>query len=324
MAIDVSVVFLQYNPIYEKVIASLYSLIMQQDVDFEIIVSDDGSNEDYFDNIEGFFKKYNFKNFQLKKNKNNLGIVKNYLSAVEITKGKYIFGNSPGDIMVNEYALRDYVRFANKHKASCLFARAIYYEKTESQSFVVRSVIPNPPKPRAYSWYFPQSFGKFAFYNGGFILGSVFLRKKEYALKYFSDISKTAKYVEDNTSAFLSLMSNEKIIFYDKVILWYETGGTRPKDVQRWWDSACERDFEQTWAKVKKQYVGDSLFDFHDDSKSKVMRFTKHPILFFYHILFNKIMKTASKTDASKKEEKAINQYYNNITMLITNSEITL
>ena len=60
--VDVSVVFVQYNPDFKKTLLSLYALINQKDVNFEIIIADDGSKRDYFQEIRSFFQKHNFTN----------------------------------------------------------------------------------------------------------------------------------------------------------------------------------------------------------------------------------------------------------------------
>ena len=97
--IEVSVVFVQYNPDLTKILLSLYALIHQKEISFEIIVSDDGSKEDYFEEIERFFKNNDFSNYYLRKNHQNVGIVKNILLASEIANGRYIYINSPGDVL---------------------------------------------------------------------------------------------------------------------------------------------------------------------------------------------------------------------------------
>ena len=49
---QISVVVLTYNPDSEKLLATLRSVICQQDVDYEVILSDDGSVDNRFDLAE--------------------------------------------------------------------------------------------------------------------------------------------------------------------------------------------------------------------------------------------------------------------------------
>ena len=308
MQIDVSIVFVQYNPVYIKVMRSLYSLISQKGIDFEIVVVDDGSKEDYFDRIKCFFIKNGFSNYILHKNPNNLGTVKNYLSGIKLASGKFIFGNSPGDILAYDYALKDYYTFAIKHHSKCLFAEAIYY-RTKNSSVEVFSTDSNPPKPQMHNWYLPKIFGKYSLFCGNCILGSVFLRQKEYAEKYILAISETAKYVEDNTSALLIVMDGERITFFNKAILWYETGSTRPKEVEEWWEFAMKEDFNNTHELIQEKYASDPMFDFTDLRKNRYERVLKHPLLFSIKTIYNKAF-SKKTTIASKEVEEKLNSYF--------------
>ena len=53
----VSVVVLMYNPIPEKLWLTLNSIINQEKVDLEIVIGDDGSENNLFDAIEEYMKK---------------------------------------------------------------------------------------------------------------------------------------------------------------------------------------------------------------------------------------------------------------------------
>lgn len=315
MKYDISIVFLQYNPISEKLISSLYSLINQKGIDFEIIITDDGSQEDYFDKIKVFFERYHFTNYLLHKNHDNLGIVKNYLSGVEFAQGEYVFGNSPGDVLANCYALRDYYNFAQKHSAKCLFAEAAYYEKVNDK-YIVKSCYMDPPQPKAYEWFMPRCFGKIGLFCEQPILGAVFLRKKEYVEKYFSIISETSKYVEDNTSALYSVMDGEKIVYFNKLVLWYETGSTKSTEVNTWWDKALAEDFSNTKKLVKDIFGKDPLYDFYGGKNSKTMNVIKHPVLYLEGRIFNCFF-PQKKTQANKEIEYEINNYMQNISKII-------
>lgn len=315
MSMDISVVFCQYNPDYEKVIQSLYSLISQKEINFEIIIADDGSIDDCFDRIESFFKKNKFENYLLHKNPVNIGIVKNYLSGIELAQGKYIFMNSPGDIFVNDYVLRDYFQFAAKHNADCLFADAVYYSEKDGVC-TVKSFTTNPPKPQCYYWFMPQCIGKSALFRGRKILGAVFLRKKEYALKYISEITSISKYVEDYPSSLLSVMDGKKIVYYEKVILWYDSGTSRSKEENERWHSIIGKDIDEANLMIKKRYASDPLHDFYDQSKNKIARKLRHPILLIVNFIYDTLF-FEKKTMASKEVEDEINNYFDYISKMI-------
>ena len=62
---QVSIIICNYNPDLLKFERTVRAAIRQKEVDFEIIVTDDGSTNDYFDEINTIFEKYNFNNSQI-------------------------------------------------------------------------------------------------------------------------------------------------------------------------------------------------------------------------------------------------------------------
>ena len=58
---DVSALVVCYKPNLKKLIMTLKSLIYQKDVCMQIVIADDGSEIDHFDEIKAFFAEINFK-----------------------------------------------------------------------------------------------------------------------------------------------------------------------------------------------------------------------------------------------------------------------
>ena len=68
---DVSVLVLTYNAIYEKLLDTVKSILMQNGVDLEIIIADDGSSHKEFDKLSEFFKSYGFTEYVIIENEKN-------------------------------------------------------------------------------------------------------------------------------------------------------------------------------------------------------------------------------------------------------------
>ena len=272
--IQVSVVFVQYNSDLEKVLLSLYALVQQKGINFEIIIADDASEKDNFCEIEKFFKSCNFSHYHLFKNKSNVGTVQNLINGMEISKGEYIFANSPGDILREENTLSDYYHFASKHKAECCFANLLQYEK-QDDTYSIKSVPVAPFKPSAYNWYMPKTIGQYALFAGHCLAGPAFLRKREYALKYFTMVAPKVKYVEDFSSSYCSIMAGERIIYFDREILWYESGNTKSAEVSQWWSDAVNKDMEAARELTRQAYPNNRLYDFSDATQNKYLRTIK-------------------------------------------------
>lgn len=64
--------------------------------DYEIVVSDDGSEENCFDKIEAYFTAHQFANYTLIPHEKNQGTVKNLIDGLAKAKGKYVRDFGPG------------------------------------------------------------------------------------------------------------------------------------------------------------------------------------------------------------------------------------
>lgn len=83
MSYEISVVVIQYNPIWEKLMYTLQSILQQTEIRYEIVIADDGSRDKYFDKTIDFFKEKKFCDYQIVDNTKNQGTVKNVLSGLK-------------------------------------------------------------------------------------------------------------------------------------------------------------------------------------------------------------------------------------------------
>lgn len=117
-----SIVILCWND--EKVIYDAISSIYQNArIDFEVIVSDNGSDEGC---VEGIRKKFSYPNLRVVENRANLGFAKGNNAGIEQACGEYILILNP-DTVIHENALDTLVRFADQHPEGGAFGcRAVY------------------------------------------------------------------------------------------------------------------------------------------------------------------------------------------------------
>ena len=66
-----SVLMLTYNSSWDKTRQTLYSVLVQKDVSFEIIIADDGSEENNFEKIRDYLAAWNFAAYSLVANERN-------------------------------------------------------------------------------------------------------------------------------------------------------------------------------------------------------------------------------------------------------------
>lgn len=91
-----TVLIVTYHPDWKKLLVTLDSVMAQTFKDYEIVVSDDGSEENCFDKIEAYFTAYQFANYTLIPHEKNQGTVKNLIDGLAKAKGKYVRDFGPG------------------------------------------------------------------------------------------------------------------------------------------------------------------------------------------------------------------------------------
>lgn len=213
---DFSVIVCCYNPNIEKLKKTIISIEKQQNVDFDIIISDDGSKFKYENEIKEWAKINDFGNIKYNFLKENVGTVKNLISAFEVSNGKYIKVISPGDYLFNENSLKKYKVEFEKKGYSLLFSRAVYYNE--------QGEILNLRAPQLGS---TERGGKHlktnVCFSMDFLLGASMACKREMK-KYLDEISGTVRLMEDFPLSYLALMNGEKVGFIKDYMIWYEHG----------------------------------------------------------------------------------------------------
>lgn len=101
-----TVLIVTYHPDWKKLLVTLDSIMAQTFKDYEIVVSDDGSEENCFDKIEAYFAAHQFANYTLISHEKNQGTVKNLIDGLAKAKGKYVRDFGPGDAFYNEHTLQ--------------------------------------------------------------------------------------------------------------------------------------------------------------------------------------------------------------------------
>ena len=103
------------------------SVLLQQDVYAQIIVADDGSENNFSESIIELFDSYQFTDYKLVINPENQGTVKNFISALRMADGPYVKSLSPGDYLTGESVLHDLLIFMKEKKCVWSFSEMICY-----------------------------------------------------------------------------------------------------------------------------------------------------------------------------------------------------
>ncbi len=283
---QVSIIVLTYNPDTAKLRQTLTAAACQQEVDCEILISDDGSSRKDFSFLPAFMQQLGVVNWRLLDNSENLGTVKNCLNAVREAKGDYVFFTSPGDYLFDEFVIRDFHRFAKENNASLCFGDAVFYAATDGCPRITRKY-GNPAQPQMYSPSVSASQMKTAFFGGTWVIGASYFRRRTLALTYLEKIANFSVYTEDSTSTAAALACGERLCYFARNVVWYEDGTGVSTSANQRWKKVLAQDLIQSFTQIKAEHPTDPYVDIlyrniteTNRIKRIVGKILHHPILF--------------------------------------------
>lgn len=271
MKYDVSIIVLTYNPNKEKLFATIRSIICQKNINFEIVISDDGSEINFFKEIDSYLGSCNI-DYQLIRHEENKGTVYNFYDAIKHSEGEYNYVISPGDLIYDESVVSSFYYFATNNKIEVCFGNAVCYSY-DNKVLNVNTQISKPYKPYIYDLNKNSVLAGISFFFGNSILGAGMLRTKRSSEKYLKEAIEYAKFLEDESTNSLAIMDGEKIIHYDNNVIWYESNdGISNSDNQKW-DIRISKERENIIDYLKCKYCDNSILnivDYSIHSSSKI------------------------------------------------------
>ncbi len=276
---DVSVILLTYNSDYDKTIATLSSIIHQENVRLELIVADDGSAESNKDRIEAYVKKRQFANFHFVANPVNQGTVKNCLSGLEVASGKYVYLISPGDYLFDKFTLGEFCGYALSHDADICFGNTQCYMEQGDSFELVNDRLPRFPK--IYNWKFSNYLiSRIGIVYGERIFGPAYLRKRTVITEYLERIRGKIIYMEDTPTTMLYLLDGNNLKYFDRYVVWYEHGTGITTGNNGVMNPRIGKDNKSFELMLKEHYGHDPIVHSKYLCNKKTMAF-RHPFIFF-------------------------------------------
>lgn len=214
-----SIIVLTYNTKSDSLEKTLNSIVNQTGIDsLEIIICDDGS--DYFDEegIINILAKLVNCNYKIIRNKLNQGTVKNLLSGVRVSNGRYIKPIGAGDILYNKNTVMNFVSEMDKNGLEVAFGLLYGQNKDGIQC--------NANYPKDIKSYILKD--KEQVVNNIVALsahpsGASLIYKRECLLKYLLQIEGKIIYCEDYIQAIL-VLDKINIGCIPQYIMYYEMG----------------------------------------------------------------------------------------------------
>lgn len=218
---DVTVVVLTYNPVFEKLLYTLYSIINQKGVSFDIVIADDGSRIFEKERLISWFSSHGFDRYSLILNPHNEGTMKNAFSAWNAAKGRYIKQLSPGDCLYEENSLAKCLSHIESSGSTLVFGAPAGYSITDEGIVLSDSQCPRDLGPYygGDGELIKQNYiQKFDYVNG-----MAFMCRRDVLLTYGEKLLNRVKYAEDCTYV-LMVADGVKISFMNDYVIWYEIG----------------------------------------------------------------------------------------------------
>lgn len=272
--LDVSIIICTYNPDTEKLNRTLFSAVLQKNVDFEIIITDDGSDD--FDEaaVENFFEEYEFKNYKIIRHATNNGTVSNYYDGLIQASGDYVYGISPGDYFYNATCISELHTFCDENNIDICFGEAACYEEIDGYVKFKKPISPKWPYSFSMSIY-SQKIALISFLFGHQPIGATYFRRKETTIKYFLEIINKVKYVEDYPTTALFLLDGMKLYYFSKPVIWYECNTGISTSMSTVWKKRFEDDLKLARGILFQKHSNNNILQAVYILKERI----KHPIV---------------------------------------------
>ena len=240
----VSVIVLTYHSPWEKLKATIRSILLQEDVDYEIVFADDGSEQNWDDEItkllEGSDVVYTFANLP-----ENGGTVKNVWNGLAAAEGEYIKLITPGDFLYDRKTLSQWVHFMEAQKSLVSFGDAVYYNQADG---VPTPIAATPAPANRQVFDLPQNRND-VFVNcllaHDTILGASLFMKADLMRHYLQLIVGRVKYAEDYMMR-LMIFDDVSVHHYPEKAIWYEYGTGISTSKESEWAERLRKDLAAT------------------------------------------------------------------------------
>ena len=259
----VTIVIVSYRPVWEKMRLTLRSVLLQQGVDCHIVVTDDGSDDNLFPQVEQYLQGAGCTRYELVAHEKNQGTVRNVYDGLQHCRTDYVKLISPGDMLYGEHTLADWLHETQQRDAAMSFCDAIYYHM-EGEEFVSTAEYAHPQNAIAYSGGAP--IPDYLLY-GDIALGAAILCKRSVLQRYLGLLVGKVVYAEDNSYRLMAYCG-ERFYYYPHDAVLYEFGtgiSTAGGDV---WGQRIRKDWQaantimhelpcysERWSKLFWRYV---------------------------------------------------------------------
>lgn len=240
---DVSVLVLNYRTDFQKLLFTLDSVISQKGISIEVVITDDGSEDNLFNAIIKYLDDKSFADYSLIYHENNHGTVRNCYDALKQCKGRFIKFISAGDALCEQYTLSKWICDFTKSGKAWSFGDAIHYKINEEKLPVIMAMKAQPQVVKCYiEDDLDECIWRYLILND-MVLGATVICDRNTILQYIKDYIDRVIFAED--------MIYRKMIFkglgayyYPYSVVFYENGTGISTSNEEIWNKRISDDKE--------------------------------------------------------------------------------
>lgn len=265
----ITVIVLIYNNTLKAILKTLNSIVKQEFEEYEVILADDFSKNQYWNEIEKFFIENNFEDYYFIKNQENLGTVKNYLNAALKASGKYIKPIGAGDLLFDQFVLKRIYDFLEENhynfgagllKSYCIGKDGFAYENKYKAPLDLKPYINNNYK---------KIKNNIAL-KGDYISGAAMFGETKFIISYLEKLADIVRLTED-IMQILIVLDGKQIPLLNEYVVFYEVGSgvsTKTKNYNK--KDELTVDQEKFWEYVKVKYASNTTVLRHANKLLKI------------------------------------------------------
>ena len=265
---DISFVVLTYKPVFEKLKATLNSLISQKDINFQIVISDDGSADNKFNRVKKYFSDNNFYNYKLIDHKKNQGTVSNFYDALMECSASRVKLISPGDEIIGDNTIRKWIDSMVLSRRCWSFSKVSnYYCKDGKKVFVDTN---HNPLDIAYYRNDKMSTARFNYIVfSDNVNGASVICDKELYVKYVKKLIGQVIFCEDLVY-YLFMLDNICPYYFDCSAIAYECDSGISNSNNEEWNLRLKKDKDCIYRLLLESDSGDNV-------SKKILNILRYP-----------------------------------------------
>jgi GT2 family glycosyltransferase len=243
---------LTYNSKLEKIYATLNSVIGQESLEkIEIIIADDGSKRNFFEEISCFLEIKGVNNYKLIANEKNKGTVENFYSGVKVAKGRYIKALGCGDLLYKKDTINRFCTFMEETDKKIAFGLLKSFEVIDSDINYWDCTI--PMDIRVFRENNLKRVNRNIISWGKLISGASIIFEIHTLIRLLDEIRGKVVYCEDFVQI-IALVNNIRIEFLNEYIVWYEMGEGISTSNNSTWKERIKKDYDSLFIYLEKKY----------------------------------------------------------------------